>query len=534
MFENIATIDIGSSSVKLIKIKTGLKNFQIKSFSLEEIDQNETDHEAAVKSALSRLLAEDDLKGCTIICSFPLEKTIIRNLSFPFDDIDKITKAVPFEAEETIPFPLDELCMDFQPVDSTGTGEGKIILAAARRESVRSTISLLSEFSLAPEVISLESNALAECYRYYNTVQEETVLQIDMGYSKTIVNILKNGSLHFTRSISSSMYDIYDRIATLLDTDIAGAVSIFNTLRIDLSAPDNSLKDELYKTVKIKKNQAKKITEECGLFIKKLSDQIMLTLQAYDSQSNFENFSRILISGGGANINGIGSSLARQLGGIVVSMPMPEEFREHDMQHQFTVAFGQFLAHSDRRRQKINFLKEAFTGEKGKKSRKAFYLSGFFLILTLITLVINIVSSIIITSISNSEIDETIQSQYKKLFKVNSAVESPLDEARKKLKSSRKEIETISSLVPLDERLISIIHKITSSLKNDGSFEVTNMVYNERIMRIDGKVSSASIIDQMRNQLQKDQAFESVQADIKSSGKTEVIFTLTIQQKKRK
>ena len=67
MFENLAAIDIGTSSIKVITVKTGIKDFQIKSFAYEDVDHDIDHHEVAIKDTLTRILEGHSLKGYKIL-----------------------------------------------------------------------------------------------------------------------------------------------------------------------------------------------------------------------------------------------------------------------------------------------------------------------------------------------------------------------------------------------------------------------------------------------------------------------------------
>ena len=72
MFENIAAIDVGSSSIKLVTVRTGLRDFQLKTFTYEDIVATGDDPQAAVADAIRRVLSEEDLSGYKVITNLPL------------------------------------------------------------------------------------------------------------------------------------------------------------------------------------------------------------------------------------------------------------------------------------------------------------------------------------------------------------------------------------------------------------------------------------------------------------------------------
>ncbi len=280
MFENIAAIDIGATSIKMIKVRNGIRNFQIRSLSYEDIDAGNPDYRSAAGAALKKMLAEDPVSGFTIVSNLPMENSIIRNIAFPFSDVKKIAEAIPFEAEENVPFRLDELVMDFQTLHSGRTDEGRVLLAASRRETVNDHVRLLQEADMIPAHLGLEANSLFSCYSHFNRVAGENVIQIDIGYSKSIINIIIDGRLQYTRSCPASLKAIITSIGSLHGIPAGQALGVFHELNIDMTALDNNLQRDYYRKLDIKKNQMKSIYSIASGVLDDLAEQITLTMGA--------------------------------------------------------------------------------------------------------------------------------------------------------------------------------------------------------------------------------------------------------------
>ena len=62
MFENIAAIDVGTSSIKIVTVKTGFRDFQVTSFAYEDVDFQIKNRESAISDAISRILKEKNIK----------------------------------------------------------------------------------------------------------------------------------------------------------------------------------------------------------------------------------------------------------------------------------------------------------------------------------------------------------------------------------------------------------------------------------------------------------------------------------------
>ena len=532
MFENIAALDIGSSSIKLITAKTGVRNFQIKTFSYQELDNSIEDRNTAISEALTAILAEEDLKGHTLLCNLPMEKTIIRNITFPFNDVGKIADAIPYEVDENIPFNRDDLSMDFQALRSDNVEEGKILLAATLKSNVLEVSSLLSEHNLIPAKMGLETNSLLESYRFFYKNEQELVILLDLGNNKSIINIVKNGSLQYTRAIPQAMEEIGKAVSHALKLSKAETLNILKNLSLDLNDFDTNITKEKYKSLKIKKADLRIIYDIHRQFIKTLAEQVAITVKAYDSQISLDDFSKLLISGGGANISGVGEVISEELDIAVSQLPISENMKGYEFSSQLQLAFGLLLSYINEKRGYINFLKGEFIPDIERKSYKIYYVAAFFGVLTLLAIITNVVVSLIISSITNAKYDEIIRGRYTQYFKSAPTTNDPLEEAIQLLNAEKRKFDIISVLAPPDELCMSILQTITSSLKNDGSFNMKNFIYNERIIKIEGTVASHTIIDEMKSTLEKNPILESIKAEIKTA-RNETTFSMTIQLKKR-
>jgi type IV pilus assembly protein PilM len=531
LFENIAAIDIGTSSVKVITVKTGLKDFQVKSFAYEDIDLNIEDPGEALNDALFRVLREEDITGMKTITTLPMERAIIRNVTFPFSDVEKIAEAIPYEAEENIPFNIDQMVLDFQSLKSENKEEGRILLAATHKEGMYEFIRILGEQKIRPVVMKLEANCLFQCYRYFNTIEDESVIQLHIGNSKTIVNIIRNNNLLYTRSLSIGISDIKKEISEILKLSPTETSQVFHHLSLDITSLENNMQKGAYRSLDITKPKLKKIYNAAVEVVDDLTEQINLTIKAFFINKGDLDFNRLLISGGGSNLAGIGTRISKGLGIPVVALPFLEEYKEQKLQTQFPIVFGAILSHLNKKSYSINFLKGEFLPDVDRSSRKVYYLSGMFLAATLIILLLNVIISTILTSKSNSQYDRIIAEKYKRYFKGKKVSENPLAEANKIIKKEKTELENIKLLVKHDVSVLDLLNDILLNFKGQENFELKNLVINERVIRFDGSAGTSNTIDDFKEKLIKSKKYDSVSLNIKLSRKNDVRFTMTIKQK---
>lgn len=530
MFENIAAIDIGTSSIKIVTVKTGFRDFQVSAFTYEDIDQNIEDPRDAIREALTRALGENELGEYKLLVNLPMEKAIIRNITFPFNDFEKIAEAIPFEAEENVPFKLDDLSMDFQRLKSNNPEEGRVLLAATHKVNVQDYLTLLNEFDLHPIRMGLESDSLFECYRYFNKIDDETVIQLDIGYTKTVINIITENSLLYTRSIPIGVSNILDEIASVVNSSREEANSLFENLNLDMVTLDNNLQRENYKKLKINKAKLKQIYTKSNDVIAELINQVSITLKSFMLNFSDIEFNRILLSGGGSSITGIGTIISNEFDIPVVSLPFMDEYSEVKIRSQFPISFGAILAYLNRKSNGVNFLKGDFLPDIVSSSRKIYYLSGAFGVLSAIVLIIYIITSSVMKSGATEEYDIILQERFKKYFHSKKTPDDPIKEAMKMLTKEKKEFDSLKGIMQSDEKVLDMLKDVISDFPDDSSFDLRNLVLNERALRIDGNVVSSNSIDEFKNKLNESKKFASVNLNT-NMRKNQVRFTLNIKLK---
>jgi len=532
LFENIAAIDIGTSSIKLVAVKTGIRDFQLKSFTFEDLDFSLKNNSERIKDAVSKVLAEADITEYKILTNMPMERAILRNISFPFNDVEKIADAIPYEAEENIPFKLDELIIDFKSLKSPKDDEGRILLAAAQKDSLYDYLDLLNSSNIKPVKMGMESEALFECYRFFNKIENETVIQIDIGCNKSIINIIEDKHLLYTRSISIGVNTVQRSMADYLKISYKEAVGLFENLKIDLTSIENNLQRSYYKSFNLTSAKFKKIYSLASDFADRLNEEILLTIKSFQVDYGNITISRALISGGGANITGIGTLLSNELMVPVVSLPFLEEYKEQKIQTQFPIAFGTILRYINNKSSSINFLKGEFIPDIAGATKKIYYLGGVFAGLAVLIFLINFIFTLFITSGSNERHINILKKRFKQYFHVKKVSDNPLADALKILKKEKADLGSITSIIPENRSILDLLNDILIFFPEHANFELKNIVINEKIIRIDGTIESSRDIDEFKEKLIKTKKFDDVTTNIRYSGKDGVRFSMNIKQKK--
>jgi type IV pilus assembly protein PilM len=519
VFESIAAIDIGSSYVKLVLARRGFRDFHITDLIDEPVSLSSDSLEEAQAKAIGRLLEKQGIKGTHPLVNLPMDKAIIRHLSFPFTDKARIAEAIPFEAQENIPFDINDLDMDFQHLDDEKEESGRVLVAATHAETISELIPILQSYGIQPYSIGLESNALHECYSYFSFNDDENVLLVDIGHSKTIVNILRNNILLYTRCIIIGTGGVITEIADSLKISPDDARAMFEKLRLDISDFEATVTRGGYKNFGLTKPKLRTIFNLTKELADDLGEQILLTIKSFIREFGVIEFDRILFSGGGSKISGIGEIIGKQT-----------EIKAE--RAEYPIAVGMALSHFTHGKSCINFLKGDFRPSYLPSIGGQFRLSILFGSTAIAILLINFLLSFIISSISSRKTDEMLENQFRRYFSGHSSNGNPVATADKIVSEEKKDYKVLTDAIPPKTKMLLILQDVTSQFRNDPQFQLKNFVVDNEKITIDGETGSGGSIDAFKNKLVESNKFDSVTLNTSMSRSFLVNFSISIKLKR--
>jgi len=161
-------VDISSSSVKLVELahnKAGelvLERCAIEPLEKGWITDGNVEKFDEVAEALRRLVKKSGTRTKNVAMALPASAVITKKIILPGGMSDQeLEIQVESEANQYIPFSLDEVSLDFCVVgpSSTSVGDIEVLIAASRREKVQDRQGLAEAAGLKPVVIDVESYA---------------------------------------------------------------------------------------------------------------------------------------------------------------------------------------------------------------------------------------------------------------------------------------------------------------------------------------------------------------------------------------
>ncbi|HEY8104638.1 MAG TPA: type IV pilus assembly protein PilM, partial [Gemmatimonadales bacterium] len=201
-------LDIGSGLIKLVQVshRSGepvLTKVAFASVVSDAIVEGEVMDPALVGDAIKGLMATAGIKTKQVVCAVGGRDVIIKKIAMDRMKETEAREVIRWEAEQHVPFDMDNVELDFQILDPDGEGlQMTVLLVAAKRELIETKLALLAEIGLEPSIIDVDAFALHNAFEVnYPEAMRGVVGLVNIGHETTNINILDDGIPVLTRDI---------------------------------------------------------------------------------------------------------------------------------------------------------------------------------------------------------------------------------------------------------------------------------------------------------------------------------------------
>jgi type IV pilus assembly protein PilM len=201
-------LDIGSGQIKLAVISHGsgepvLSKVAMVPLADDAIVEGEVMDPGIVADAVRGLFTLADLKPRDVVTAVGGRDVIIKKIPMDRMKETEAREVIRWEAEQHVPFDMDNVELDFQILDPEGEGlQMTVLLVAAKRELVENKLALLAEVGVEPSVIDVDAFALHNAFEVnYPDAMRGLVGLVNLGHEVTNVNILEDGVPILTRDL---------------------------------------------------------------------------------------------------------------------------------------------------------------------------------------------------------------------------------------------------------------------------------------------------------------------------------------------
>lgn len=296
-------VDISSTSVKLLELSVKNDRYWVESYALvplpegSVVEKNILNPEA-VGDALERAFNLANTPTTAAALAIPTSMVISKTIEMDADMTDDEREVqIRMDAEQYIPFPLDEVSLDFDvlPDRLANPNRVNVLLVATRLENVESRCEAIELAGLTPKVADVESFAIENAFKVFADTLPmgvNTIGVLDIGHTMTTLSVLKDNKIIYTREQVFGGKQLTQEIQNRygLSFEEAGRAKKSRTLPDDYDI------------------------EVLEPFLEAVVQQAARSLQFFFSSSQFNEIDHILLAGGNANIPGLAKLLQQKLG----------------------------------------------------------------------------------------------------------------------------------------------------------------------------------------------------------------------------
>ncbi len=302
--EPVIGLDIGTSSVRALQLSQHGSGYRVDHFAIEPVgvgavvEKSVQDIEA-ISSAIERAVRHSGSKAKSCAIAVSGSAVFTKTISLPANLAESdVESQVQIEANQYIPYPLDEVSLDFEVLGPSPRNADlvDILLAASKSENVENRQDALDAVGLKAKVVDVEAFAIANAFELMRErdglSKSEAVGVFDIGYDLTTLLVLRGGRVIYTR-----------------DHPFGGHQLLEETMRRFEMTPEQARFFE-----RGEEGPEDFDDEVLEPFQLNIVHQISRALQFFASSNEYSPISTIYLSGGSASLKGMSAMVQQELG----------------------------------------------------------------------------------------------------------------------------------------------------------------------------------------------------------------------------
>jgi type IV pilus assembly protein PilM len=267
---NLVGLDIGDSSIKVVELKDLGKG---RGFQLAKIGSESLSAEAIVDGAImdsqlvietiQRLFQRLKIKNTQVATALSGHSVIVKRISLPVMTAAELAESIHWEAEQYIPFDIDDVNLDYQILEGSSlSGEGNmdVLLAAAKKDKINDYTSVITQAGLQPVAVDIAAFAMQNAFEAnYEFEPHQIIALVDIGAAVSSITVLHGGTSVYWRDINVGGNQYTDAIQKELNLSAAQAEQLKRGEELDgipyervlpiLSAVNEDVGTEIQKTL---------------------------------------------------------------------------------------------------------------------------------------------------------------------------------------------------------------------------------------------------------------------------------------------
>ena len=297
-------LDVSSTTVKLLELSHTGDRYRVESYAVSSLPQdavieknvNDVD---GVANAIRSVVAQSRTKLKAVAAAVAGSSVITKLIDMPQGlSEDEMETQLTLEADQYIPYPLEEVAIDFEVQGASPERDNmvEVLLAACRRETIDTRVEAIEGSELIPRIMDVEAYAMERAFSLLQSQldleEESTVAVVDIGATMTTLSVLNNGQTIYTREQLFGGKQLTDEIMRRYGLPLEEA---------GLAKKQGGLPDDYE-------------PEVLEPFKDAVVQQVARSLQFFFSSSQYNDVDCIILAGGVSSMEGLAELVQEKLG----------------------------------------------------------------------------------------------------------------------------------------------------------------------------------------------------------------------------
>lgn len=484
-------LDIGQTGLKAVRFRrrlSGRETIDYFHHPLPFVRPEDLEPAKRVQSLRGFLWRHGLYATDRLVTAIPCQDLFVRTLSFPFKDTTKLAQVVPFEVENLVPMPLEDLAIGSLVLPPGRTMEGTfredkgsdVLVTAAPRDKVAEHLRFLAQADIEPSAINVDAMALYSVTQFLQgegaDVPQDLAI-IDIGASKTTLCLVHEGRPMVLRTILWGGNHVTQALAVRDACSFADAERRKRTVSVE---------------------------QISGLW-EPLLREVRITLQAYAGNER-NRLTHCWVSGGGSKLREVDGFVARQLGLYPVGA---RQGFDATSPRAFSIAFG-LAIHPKIIRPRWRFkqsptglaldlksVTDAASAASGPSKQDRRLMLGAAAVIALL-LVADFAIHLTLKDQRVAQLKSQLQSQFQQLFGTDAAPGDELDQARSRIGALEKALGVVDGA---EGKVLSTLSTFVKQLPAGTTAKVRELTVDGAVLLMEAETTSFDAIEKLKQTL---------------------------------
>lgn len=297
-------LDVSSTSVKLLELSQHgdgyrVENYAVKALPANSVVEKNINDVDAVAQVIRSLIVSTKIKTKDVAVAVSGSSVITKLIDMPGNlSDDEMEDQISIEADQYIPYPLEEVALDFDTVGPSAKDANRVdvLITACRRENIDIREAMIEMADLKAKIVDVEAYTMERAFglvqEQLEDAEEQVVAVLDIGATMTTLSVLVDGKTAYTREQLFGGRQLTEEIQRRygLSSEEAG-----------LAKKEGGLPDDYE-------------TEVLDPFKDAVVQQVTRSLQFFFSSSQYNDVDHIVLAGGVASLDGLDNLVEEKLG----------------------------------------------------------------------------------------------------------------------------------------------------------------------------------------------------------------------------